>query len=783
MQTTHTFPQQKLSFSRKNKKWRQSVVDWADKKSYIWNEGVRKSYYNKKINYDLWNGIVHTQDMRYYLNPYNHQSESIPDNIQHYSIINDLLGVLIGEEYNKKFDFFVRVSNMDAISSKEDKIKEMIMQRMQSLMASNLPPEKQQEELKKVAKYFKYEYQDIREIRANNLVNHYLSELDFKIKVNEGFKDALIVGEEIYQFDIVSNEPVFVRLNPNKVHCLRTGRSSRIEDSDIIIIEDFWSPGKIMDQFHDVLTEHNVKEIDEIGLGQETDSMKNISEADFWVRNYNEELIDGFIDKGGLGNGYSDSEGNIRVLKVYWKSKRKVQKVTSFDLTTGEELIEYKDENYIPNPELGESAKPEWINEAWEGTKIGKSIYVNMRPRIIQYNRLSNPSVCHFGIIGQIYNTNQETARSLLDRMKSTGYLFDVVYDKLVKTLAKDGGKGHEVDLAKIPAGWKMEKWLYFLRKDGLAFVDSFKEGNKGQSIGKVVGTMNNGTGKPVDMSQGDVIQQYSNLLIYLKSTLQDLSGVSDQRKGATKATETASGVERSVVQSSHITQELFAIHDNVKKRLIECLLETSKIALKGNKKKLQFIGDDYSNQLFEIDGDEFAECDYGIIVDQDSSNNELKTKIEQLAHAWSQNETVSPATILKIMKGVSLSKAIKDVESDMADKAEQTAKDMEMQQQQVMAQIQQQADEFDKQMAFDYYKVDEDNQTKLLIAGMSAIPDEPDAPEGDSGLDRAKFEHQKTVDNSKLNLDNRKLAETVRSNKAKETIARNKPKTTTSKK
>lgn len=781
MNTTHTFPQQKLPLTKKNKKWRKSVVDWGDKKSYIWNERVRKSYYNKKINYDLWNGVVHPSDMKYYLNPYNHQSESIPDKIQHYSIVNDLLGVLIGEEYNKKFDFFVRVSNMDAISSKEDNIKEMLMQRMQTLMQSNMPAEKQEVELQKISKYFKYEYQDIREIRANNLVNHYLNELNFKIKVNQGFKDALVVGEEIYQFDIVSGEPVFERLNPNRVHCLRTGKSSKVEDADIVIIDDYWSPGKIMDTYYDVLTEKNVKDIDNIGVGQDSDSMKNVDETDFWIRNYNEELIDGFIQEGGLGSGYSDDEGNIRVLRVYWKSKRKVQKVTSFDLVTGDEVIEYHDENYIPNKELGETATTQWINEAWEGTKIGKDIYVNMRPRPIQYNRLSNPSQCHFGIIGQIYNTNQGTARSLLDRMKSTAYLFDIVYDKLVKTLAKDNGKGHEVDLAKIPANWSMDKWLYFLRKDGIAIVDSFKEGNKGQSQGKMIGTMNNGSGKPVDMSQADVINQYSSLLIYLKASLQDLSGVSDQRKGAVSASETASGIERSVVQSSHITQELFAIHDNVKKRLIECLLETSKIALKGNKKKLQFIGDDYSNQLFEINGDEFAECDYGIIVDQDSSNNELKQKIEQLAHAWSQNETINPSTILKLMKGVSLSKAIKDVEADQSEKAQERAKEMEMQQQQVMAQVEAQAAEFDKQLEFDYYKTDEDNQTKLLIAGMSNIPE--DSVEGDNTLDKSKFNHQKEVDNKKLNLEERKLRESIRTNKAKESIARNKPKTTTTKK
>jgi hypothetical protein len=41
-----------------------------------------------------------------------------------------------------------------------------------------------------------------------------------------------------------------------------------------------------------------------------------------------------------------------------------------------------------------------------------------MRPRIVQYNRLDNPSRCHFGIVGSIYNLNNDKPYSLVDRMK-----------------------------------------------------------------------------------------------------------------------------------------------------------------------------------------------------------------------------------------------------------------------------------------------------------------------------------------------------------------------------
>jgi hypothetical protein len=44
--------------------------------------------------------------------------------------------------------------------------------------------------------------------------------------------------------------------------------------------------------------------------------------------------------------------------------------------------------------------------------------------------------------------------------------------------------------------------------------------------------------------------------------------------------------------------------------------LETAKIAMKGRNLKFQHILSDGANKLVNIDGDEFAEADYGILVD-----------------------------------------------------------------------------------------------------------------------------------------------------------------------
>ena len=172
------------------------------------------------------------------------------------------------------------------------------------------------------------------------------------------------------------------------------------------------------------------------------DSMDNVDERYGFVNNsmVGDEITsqDGFFwDPFGASDGISNSllpydmAGNIRVLRVYWKSRRKIKRVKSYDPETGEEIFTFYDETYVIDKDRGEEEHIFWVNEAWEGTKIGTDIYVNMRPRVVQYNRLSNPSRCHFGIIGSIYNLNDSRPFSLVDMMKQYNYLYDAIHDRL----------------------------------------------------------------------------------------------------------------------------------------------------------------------------------------------------------------------------------------------------------------------------------------------------------------------------------------------------------------
>lgn len=190
-------PREMLPFSKKTREWRKLHLDWADRRTYFYDSTVRKSLIKKKINYNLLNGYLDMQDLSIVLNPEQVQADYIPETIQHYPIMNSKLNVLRGEEAKRRFDFRAIVTNPNALSEIEESKKQELFARLQELIANNSMSEDDfNNEIDKLTYYFTYEWQDIREQRANLLLKHYIKELAVSTKFNAGFVDAMAVGEE-----------------------------------------------------------------------------------------------------------------------------------------------------------------------------------------------------------------------------------------------------------------------------------------------------------------------------------------------------------------------------------------------------------------------------------------------------------------------------------------------------------------------------------------------------------------------------------------------------------
>lgn len=777
----NNFPSQKRSFKQKGPKWQKEHLDWVEEIISLKDSKVRSSLRKKIRNFKSYNGTVDIKEYTSTLNPNGLKNLFLPEEIQHYPIAVPYINVLIGEEFDRRFEWKAIVTNPNAISRIEEEKNKMLKAKINELMDPNIPEEEATEQLKNFMYYLNFEYQDVREKRCNLLLKHFIKELDVKMKFNTGMKNVLLSSEEAYIADVVNGNPVIEVLDPKKTFVLKSGSSNRYEDADVIVIYDYWSPGQIQDRFYKYLSEADTKWLD-TGTN-DTYSGFNGSDLERDERGINifrNQVADDILSFADLSRGenheyhaseITDEFGNVRVIRMFWKSRKMIKRVKFYD-EEGNPQYDYFAETYIPNKDRGEEVEDYWVSQWWEGVKVGKDIYPYVRPREIQYNKFSDPGYNHPGIVGQIYNTGGMEATSVWDRAWPFQLIYDATMTRINDGLSKFFGSMPVVDLADIPEGWDINKWLFFARKAGIAVKDSFKEGKKGQAMGKLAGGISGSSNILNQSGLGDYIQQQINILNYVEAQLGRIVGVPPQRLGEIANRETVGGVERAVTQSSFITNELYKIHDNVKKRVLTLLLETCKIAFKDNPQKFQYIGDDYTSQFFDIDND-FIEEEFGILLDNDNDLSKLEQQFDMLMQAGMQNQMIKFSDAMKFYTSSSMGekqRLIEKSEEDMTKRKE--AQDQQMMQQQQAAQEQnaklaqeamaKEEARHQDTMAMNKYKTDEDNLTKRMAL------DSAENMNGSEGLaSKLEFDYKKHEDELMAKLKD--IDEKIRHNKIAE--------------
>lgn len=784
-------PLQRLPYKKKDEEWRKDNLDFADRHSFYHNSEVRQTLKNKIINLNLYNGIVDVRDLTNVVNPHQQDASFTPDNIPHHPIIVPKIDLLVGEEIKRRFDWSVVVTNADAITKKEEDKKAFYIKKLTEFLQANYSDEELQAKMQELQKHMKYNWQDIREKMANQILKYYYQKELMPDKFSKGFKDALIMGEEIYLISIVHNEPTLTKLNPLKVHAIRNGNSDRIDDAAMIIIEDYKSPNQLVDEYYEVLTPDEIDELMEYS----TKSSKGTYSEDydnhtlFRDSTENVGIYETLFELAELNGhtftkNYTDINGNIRELRLRWKSLKKVKEVKYYD-EYGEVQYRYEAEEYILDKALGEESKDMWINETWEGIKLGKDIYLKIRPLEVQFTDINNPSKSHMGIIGQIYNTNQGRAVSMMDRAKNLQYFYDAIVDRLNKSIATNYGKIMELDISKIPANWEVEKWMHFAIVNKIAVVDSFKEGNHGAATGKLAGSFNTQGGRTIDMETGSYIQQHIQLLEFIKREMGEVCGVSQQREGQVSNRETVGGVERAVNQSSHVTEYWFATHEGCKLRVLEAFLEAAKIALRDNKNpKAQYIMDDSTIQMLNMEDEEWTEMSYGILVGATSKAIELENAIKQYAQAFIQNGG-NMSTIMDIYFSPSIMDMRRKLEIAEEEIHQRNSEASQQQSKQAQAELEYRHQIENLKLQLEDKLNQRDNDTKLQIAGLQKESTGDDiSPEDDSNLDQQKHEADVDLKQQKLNLelrgqnlDMQKHNDNLESKKVDQSIARIKKK------
>jgi hypothetical protein len=757
------FPAQKKSLREKTPAYLESCVKaGADMVDFAKNQGLRASYAEKKRNLDLAANILDSKDVERVTNPWKLQGVDFPLEMRNYPLTKPKIDLLVGEEIKRKFDWRIVVKNDDAISDKETLIKDAYMQFLSKKVTDKGYDEKKtQQELQELEQWALYEAQDIRERMATQLLTVLYKEEELQYKFNKGFEFALIAGEELYSIQIVGGEPrVFIE-DPLTIFTVRSGDSPFIEDSDIIIKDVYRPIGSVIDDYYEFLTP---RDIDKLEKGTHSTSPTKYNELPNWSipQNYYMEAFDQPIvlpafDMNHLNDGWFDADGNVRVTQVMWKSLRKLGKRTYFDEndTIQEEFV---DEFYPINESVGEDIEWLWVTEWWEGTRIGEDIFVKMQPLPRIGLSMNNPSRCLPPVVGTIYNTGSNKAMSLMSYMAPYQYLYNAIMFQTELAVAKNRGKVGWIPLHLIPDGWTMDNWLGYVLNMNLGVIDMFKEGRKGLATGKLAGNMQ-AMPAPMDLEMSQYIVANIQIAQMIKQHVDDISGVSQQRQGQIDNRELVGNVERSVIQSSHITEKWFFLHDMTKLRVLEALLETAKYAWRHKTKKLQFIMDDMTMAMLEFDGENFATAEYGLFASNASNDMATSQALKNLAEAGIQNQKLNFSDIMTIYMAESMASVRRKIQASEKKQEEAVAAQRQAEQEQFMADVKQRSDSEQSDRDLAKYKIDVEAETAITVASMRQT-EQPEVSEPiDTGIDEEKLALDAKKHNDTIALKREELA------------------------
>jgi hypothetical protein len=756
-------PRQKKTIGAKNTEWRKQNVDGGLKLLGL-NETNRRSNAKDKLrNYKLYNGHFDKNDMDTELQSISIEGMSFPASPQYRDVTSPIFNLLFGEEARRGTEFIMRGSGDEIHSSREDTQRDLVLQMLDG--------EGQFKDIEEIEKYMTYSYEDMRESIASKTLKYLYQDQKMDQVFAKAWEDVLLAGEEIYRVDMISNEPVARRVNPLDVYFLLDPNSDLIDDADLIVDVQYMPVGKIIDDFYEDLSQTEIDELEELGEDR----------VPFGNAAFNQLPQKEFIGTEDdishrMGEwGYLDSEGNVRVARVIWKSRKRVGFLTSID-ENGDEQEELVSEEARADKSIGESIDWFWINEYWEGTLIAEDIYINMRPRKNQFRRMDNISYCRSGYVGTIYNANNSKSVSLMDRLVPWIYLHITLWYRTELLIAANLGKIALIDISLIPTSeMSMEKWMYYASTLKFAFVNSFEEGVKGQSTGKLAGNITDHN-KVLDLETGQAIAGHISLLVYVEEKLDALSGVTQQRKGAISAREAVGNVEKTIDQSSLITEKWFQIHNWTKQRVLETLMEVAKDAYVDQSKKFRYVNDDMASIYFELDGNEFINSEFGVFVTDASEDQEALRSLKQHFNIALQNDKVAFSDAATLFGNKSI--------ADITNKLKQSeAKRAEEQNQQAQATIQAQAAEGeatraqeDKKLGLESKDKAKDREKDILVANINAdnklktadknrngIPDiiEKEGKLAESkekiALDKEKETNKKSQEEEKLRLQREK--------------------------
>ena len=686
-------PQQRLPLTKKTQKWREESVDAFINLSKF---GINERKTRLRSLYDYYNGEIANEDYSYVIKPYGKTRENFPSKLRNYPIIKPIIDLLLGEKSKRPLNYSVVVKNSDSVSLKEEAKKKKLTQTVENMFLQQLdqkpqqpgePPQEKPQPPQQIMEQFERTYVDDRATKGQAAVNYIMYEQEIYDKFQKSFFHYLVAGECYSHKGVRRKEPFYEVTNPIDVDYDKDPDLEFVEDGDWAIVRKHAHASTIVDHYGDILTPEQVLHLE----------------------NPNQDSMSSFLLHTVATGTESDEKRNrlVEVVSVYWKSRKRIGFVEYFDETTGSfEEFDVEDGYKLPLELKNQKAKLrwEWVNEVWEGTKIDNKYYINVSPLKNQRLSLDNPSICKLPVNGRKYSDINSNNISLVQLGIPYQLNYNIFKYRMELAIARSKDIIAQFDINMIPKKWDMDKFMYYVEGTGIAWVDYNKEGVQLSPQHQSV----------LDMSI-KTIEQYIMLLESIMQEWEKISGVNRQRQGTIGTYEGKATSQQAIVQSSHITEDIFRKFARFEQREIQGLLDYSKEAWVDGKRST-FIMPDTTMQQLDIDALKHMESEYGIFVSDAGKDQDNLRQAREMSQSMLQNGMPASA-VLELFDtdnfiGVKDKIRAAEKAQQELEQKQQEAQQQQEQQQMQMVQQQKQQETLDK---------DKDRQKDIEIALINA--------------------------------------------------------------
>ena len=760
------FPDQfKTEKQKRDDSWVKNTMDYFSNKAYAEYVKNRDTFVK---NYDLMKGILRREDflidepeVKSFTDMLIEDVE-LPAYVKHYSIITTPVNELVGEISKRPDTFRVKAFDDDSqaqeLQFKTDTLKAYVINQVKQQVMTKAAMSGQEVSMEYIEKITMEHVKDqldsytsVAEKWGNHILTSQKADFNLKEKSEDAFRDLLISAREFYHiyednsklgFNIEVANPKntwFLTTPDRKYISDPTGRAQGAYAAGTVevmelsqIIESFPDITKDeIDHLRSSLQDYGLINVRESNLGNPDaipgqDSVMYdtydplVLQTRMIIESEMKENNDGLKDFLGLTSNVSSFGYKYVVVRSYWISKKKIGKLIYTDELGNEQSV-LVDESYKSGDMPSEiSLEWGWINQWYQGTKIGPDIY-HVKPfKLLNY--------CP--IIGTIYEVKNTEARSLVDLMKPFQVIYNVCMNQLYKLLEKEVGKVQLMSLRHIPipkdgdAQDALDVWEMEARNRGVVFIDDSPENLKGPS------SFNQFTS--LDLTRTQEIQARYTLAQQMKIECWELIGMSKQRMGSIAASETATGTQTALSQSYSQTEPLFVAHEYVMGQLYQAIIDSA-LYIESSKPQstLSYITNEGESAFVQVNGSDLKLRDLKVFLTNRPEDSQMFNELRQLSQALIQNGgTLYDVIELYSTKSMrEMKKTFKDLRDRQMEQQQQQLQLQQQQQEQqgkiAQAQIQEAARMAQEKQANENYQNELDRINKKEIAMINAMSKE----------------------------------------------------------